>query len=136
MSSNSEEHEIGFTKSFVTKNKRDRFIEFVYSKKRHDEFASELDHPKVISMEFAREIVPVEQNPASIFAILRKRTKTDTCFVISTNQSINQKQMLIIDALEKTVGSAYGTILSIIPGKLAYFEDEDEERLIFDRTGP
>lgn len=123
-------HEIGFIRSFVTKNKQDRFIGFVRSKKHRGEFASELDHPNFISLRFAKEIAPVDQNPDSIATILRRKTKRDRCFVISTNESINQKHMLIEDALENTVGHSYGTILSIIPGRLAYFEDEDGDRFI------
>jgi hypothetical protein len=40
--------------------------------------------------------------------------------------------MPLDQALKATVGNGIGTILSCIPGKLAYFEDE-EERFILHR---
>jgi hypothetical protein len=39
------------------------------------------------------------------------------------------------EALESTVGSGEGTVLSCVPGQLAYFESEDRERVILQRPG-
>ncbi len=124
------QHEIGFIRSFVVKNKQDRFIGFVKSKRRRNAFSSALDHPNFISKEYAEEILSVDQNPDGIAAILRRKSKKERGFVISANATVNQKDMLIEDALESIVGQGYGAILSIISGRLAYFEDEEGDRFI------
>jgi len=39
---------------------------------------------------------------------------------------LDGQELLLESALESVVGNGIGTILSCIPGKLAYFEGEDE----------
>jgi len=42
--------------------------------------------------------------------------------------------MFLAEAVEKVLGMGMGTFISCIPGKLAYFEGEDEnERLLLER---
>jgi hypothetical protein len=39
----------------------------------------------------------------------------------------------LLDALKETVGYGIGTVLSCVPGKLAYFEGELRERFLLVR---
>jgi hypothetical protein len=48
--------------------------------------------------------------------------KLTTCYVLSADDTFNRQIMLIDDALDKIVGSVSTTIISFLPGKLAYFE--------------
>jgi len=43
------------------------------------------------------------------------------------------REFPLIDALKRIVGYGMGTIVSCIPGKLGYFEDEDG-RCILEKT--
>jgi hypothetical protein len=45
------------------------------------------------------------------------------------------REMDLLEALEDTVGGGMGTIISCVPGELAYFESEEQgERYICHRT--
>jgi hypothetical protein len=48
--------------------------------------------------------------------------------------AVPAKEVALDIALAETVGSQEGTLISCVPGKLAYFEDEDE-RYILQRKG-
>jgi hypothetical protein len=52
------------------------------------------------------------------------------CWVISEDAEIDGRESDLESALENVSGTGMGTILSCIPGKLAYFEGEDERLLL------
>jgi hypothetical protein len=56
----------------------------------------------------------------------------DTCAVIGGEN--DGKDMELLTALKQIVGYGTGTVLSCIPGKLAYFEGEVRERFLLVRT--
>ena len=56
--------------------------------------------------------------------MLRQKGAPDSCYVMSDNPDIDGREMPLTDALSKTVGMDAGTLVSCIPGKLAYFEME------------
>ena len=60
---------------------------------------------------------------------------TRIVFAISEDPGLDQKDLPLVDALERIVGRGMGTILSCIPGRLAFVETEDE-RFILERHDP
>ena len=80
-------------------------------------------------------LVPIGQQAAeNIYKILREKNALDTCYVISSNYEIDEKQMKLKDALKKTIGSGCGTFISCIAGKLGYFEfEEQNQRYILEK---
>ena len=52
------------------------------------------------------------------------------CWVISEDPEIDGWELDLREALEHVNGRQIGTILSCVPGKLAYFESEDEALLL------
>ncbi len=53
-----------------------------------------------------------------------------TCWVISEDPEMDGRELDLKAALEHINGRQIGTILSCVPGKLAYFEGEDEALLL------
>src|SRR5205814_5493244 len=66
---------------------------------------------------------------------LQKRRCPRIVFAISEDPALDQKEVLLVEALEQIVGRGMGTILSCIPGRLAFVETEDE-RFILERHDP
>ena len=67
--------------------------------------------------------------------LLKRKGALDSCHVTSSNADIDDREMPLREALRETVGSGFGTIISCIPGKLAYFEGEEQnERYILEAT--
>ncbi|NML66446.1 hypothetical protein HHL22_14635 [Hymenobacter sp. RP-2-7] len=48
--------------------------------------------------------------------------KLTVCYVSSADEKLNEQTMPIDEALDKIIGSITTTIVSFIPGKVAYFE--------------
>src|SRR6266853_3754520 len=63
--------------------------------------------------------------PSSLQKLLAGKGAGTTCWVISENSELAGQEIDLQTALEKTIGYQMGTFISCIPGKLAYFEDED-----------
>jgi hypothetical protein len=66
---------------------------------------------------------------------LQKRHSPSIVFAISEDPSLDQKELPLIEALKQIVGRGMGTVLSCIPGHLAFVETEDE-RFILERHDP
>ncbi len=67
-----------------------------------------------------------------MYAILGGLGAPDTCHVISEGRFDGQ-EMELLAALEETVGSGFGTVISCLPGRLGYFEGEMRERYILQK---
>jgi hypothetical protein len=70
------------------------------------------------------------QGISNIARLLRTKGAGSTCWVISDYGEIDGKALPLESALEAVVGTSRSAILSCIPGRLAYFEDEHEALLL------
>ena len=66
---------------------------------------------------------------------LQKRRSPKFVYAISEDPTLDQKELPLVEALEQAVGRGMGTVLSCIPGRLAFVETEDE-RFILERNDP
>lgn len=117
-------HEEGVVK-FVVPRKQERYLEFLSTPKGRKKFVAELAHFKSLDPLCLVTIPPNESNPASVARLLAARCGSKTCWVISEDPRLDGREMELREALSETMGRQMGTFLSCIPGKLAYFEDED-----------
>jgi len=120
-------------RAFVIPQKRERYVEAVTNNKRRRKFIADLSHFSDFDERWIVPIAPSSQNPAAILAMLNKRGATVTCQAISEFVELDRQELLLRDVLEKIIGREMGTILSCLPGRLAYFESEDT-RFILERT--
>ena len=108
--------------TFVNPTKRKHLIEILANPKRRHRATAALAHRDDLD---PTTIVPLEhsvQTPAAIESALRNRGAGETCHVISENRAIDGKHLELKSALDKVVGHEMGTLLSCVPGELAYFE--------------
>jgi len=108
--------------TFVNPLKRKHLIEILANPKRRHRATATLAHFQDLD---PSTVVPLEstaQTPAAIEDVLRSRGAGDTCHVISENRAIDGKTLSLKLALEKVVGQGMGTLLSCVPGELAYYE--------------
>jgi hypothetical protein len=126
-------HESAFVESFIVKPRRERALELLASSKNRHKFTRKFDHHgrDYIVPECIRSIEPRHQHPPDIAATLREMGAPDTCHVIGGKWDGEDMELLI--ALKEIVGYGTGTVLSCIPGKLAYFEGEIRERFLLVR---
>lgn len=127
-------HEEQFACNFIVPQKRERYLSLLGSEKGRRKIVNGLDHCGDIDAQY-KILVPIGQQAAeNVYKILREKNAPDTCYIISSNYEIDEKEMKLIDALKKTIGSSCGTFISCIAGKLGYFEfEEPNQRYILER---
>jgi hypothetical protein len=136
------EHEQATIKAFIEPNKRVRLSAFLSNPKNRKKFTRELAHFHWIDTRFAVPPSEWTKDPSllngstsgveNIYLILKSKGAGNTCWVISEDADIDAREMDLKTALKEVVGRGMGAILSCVPGRLAYFEDEDG-RLILAR---
>ena len=114
--------EVTLITTFVNPSKRKHLIETLANPKRRHRATAALAHRDDFD---PTAIVPLEsgaQSPSAIESLLRSRGAGESCHVISENRAIDGKHLPLKSALEKVVGQGMGTLLSCVPGELAYYE--------------
>ena len=121
--------------AFVKRNKRDRYREILASERLRRKFTNQLAHFTDFDPKYR---VPIASNKLFVESIaleLQKRHSPSIVYAISEDPTLDQKELQLLEALRQTVGRGIGTVLSCIPGRLAFVETEDE-RFILERHGP
>jgi hypothetical protein len=138
---NSIEHEEAIIKAFVQRDKQERFLSFIASAKNRRKFTRELPNFPWFDKRFAT-LIPWKVDPAlslwgrhlqgieNVSRLIHSKGAGKTCWVVSNSPSIDGKEMDLDNALESVVVSDWGTILSCVPGKLAYFKGEHDSLLL------
>lgn len=134
-SMNQSQHEESLVKAFIVTRKRDRMLSLLANPKRRRTVLEALYHLRELDERFVEPIPPNDQTPEGIAKVLRSYGAPDSCWVISTNISLDARGMLLDKALAAIVGYGGGNLISCDPGKLALFEGEGpKDRCILRRT--
>jgi hypothetical protein len=119
------DHEESVIRAFILPSKRERYLEFLSSAKKRAKLIAVLAHFKHLNPKFAYSVPGSQTNPAALQRLLVAKGAGPNCWVISENRELDGREMDLETALKETIGYQMGTFISCVPGKLAYFEDED-----------
>jgi len=126
------DHETAFIRSFVLAEKQARWLDQIGRPKRRSSFLHVLADDRDFDSSGRIDIAPSEQHAHCIVDLLRQRGAGATCYVISEMPALDGRELPLAEALGATVGMGLGSILSCIPGVLAYYEGEGpSHRYIF-----
>jgi hypothetical protein len=126
-------HEQEFVRAFILKARQERCAFLLSDSVRRRKFRDSLAHFKWIDERFAHPIPPKTAHTAvELVALLRQKGSGPTVWIISEYAPIDGREMNLETAMEEIWFEDWGTILSCIPGKLAFFRDEEmhSERLL------
>jgi hypothetical protein len=118
-------HEESVVRAFIVPTKRERYLGFLATPKGRAKIISQLAHFKDLNPKYMFAIPPNQTNRVSLLKLLIAKGAGKRCWVISETAELDGKETDLDTALKETVGLEMGTIISCVPGKLAYFEDED-----------
>jgi hypothetical protein len=121
--------------AFVKRCKRDRYREILSNPRLRHKFTNQLAHFTDFDPRYRLPIPSNKLFVGNIAIELQKRHAPSIVFAISEDPTLDQKELPLVEALEQIVGRGMGTVLSCIPGRLAFVETEDE-RLILERHDP
>jgi hypothetical protein len=118
-------HEEAFVKAFIPNQRQERFLGIIASRKKRAKLLTELAHFNALNPKFMVEIPSNQRRGSALVELLKAKGAGPTCYVMSENTKLDGREMELEAALKETVGYQMGTLISCVPGRLAYFEDED-----------
>ena len=121
--------------AFVKRSKRNRYREILSNPRLRHKFTSQLAHFTDFDTKYRLPIPSNKLFVENIAAELQRRHSPNVVFAISEDPALDQKELPLIEGLKEIVGRGMGTVLSCIPGRLAFVETEDE-RFILERRDP
>lgn len=130
-----EEHEPALINAFVVAPKRPRLLESLADSKRRKKAIATLDHfTRSLDERFMEPIRERDATPEIIADKLQHYGAPKRCWVISSDESLDNRMWSLDEVLPRVVGEFSGTFVSCIPGELAYYESEEpEDRYILRR---
>lgn len=123
-------HEEAIVRSFFVKGKRDRYLSLLGGKRR-GEALDRLNHLWDLDPRYVKELA----SSADVLSLLRERGAPEKAYVLSDVPELDGREMPLAEVLE-AINSGYdlGTIVSSIPGRLAYYHGEyGEQRILLER---
>lgn len=127
------EHESCFIAAFISKEKqqRYRFLLGSHDVKRRSECLDRLNHCRDFNEQFVtwlpRDPRSTTRN-AAIAAMLREKGSPDLVYVLACSCAVDGQTLPLLEAMDQTTAAGWGTIISCVAGKLAYYYDEHGER--------
>jgi hypothetical protein len=128
-------HNEALIASFVKRSKRNRYREILSDPRLRHKFTDKLAHFKDFDPKYRLPLPSNKLFAGNIARELQRRHSPKAVFAISEDPALDQKELLLMDALKEVVGRGMGTVLSCIPGHLAFVETETE-RFILERHDP
>lgn len=128
-------HEQALVAAFAKRSKRDRYREILSNPRLRHKFTSRLPHFADFDPQYRVPIPSDKLFVGNITVELRRRHSPSIVFAISEDPALDQQEIPLVEALNQIVGRGMGTILSCLPGRLAFVETEDE-RFILERNDP
>jgi len=123
-------HEVSLIKSFIIKERQQRYLDLLSTPKGRIKFRSYIAHFKDLNYQFYSELPDSINQAIGLYNLLKSNGAPEFCYIISSNSKFDKKDMLLRDALNNLFLSGIEFFMSCIPGKLAYFEGEDGRYLL------
>lgn len=120
-------HEEAIVRTFIVKDRRDRFLELLPRPRQRHKITESLAHPNPawFDSRCVKPIPPAHSGAAAIAKLLHAKGAGTSCWVISEDQRFDGRELELDSVLSELVGYGMGTIVSCIAGKLAFVESED-----------
>lgn len=117
-------HEEAFVKQFVHKDRQARLLALLTNEKKRRKFIGQLAHFRDFDDRRLTLVPPDQQSVAEILPLLVRAGAAPTCYVFSEDKHLDKREMKLREALDATVNTCMGTIISCVPGRVAYYEGE------------
>lgn len=128
-------HEEGLA-LFISPEWRPRFRQSLADEPRRAKMLDRLAHFRHLDQRFATQVERADQDVRVLAARLRGRGAGDACHVLSEDEELDGRAMALDAALREVLHTSPPTFISCIPGRLAYFHDEEpDNRYILERPG-
>jgi hypothetical protein len=108
-------------KRFLTKSKRDRYLQLVTSTKNRKKFIKDLHSGQFFLASALERVTGIEEKVIEQ-ALIQQSITSSTCYVISENAALDTQMLPLREALRTVVGWGAGTILVFGDADLIFVE--------------
>lgn len=125
----SEQHEEQLFRELIDSSQRKRLLTLRKLKNRQ-KLLSYLPHSIRFDQRYTLAIPANQQSSKQILSLLLKQGSPQKVYVLSEDPKIDSQTLDIQDVMAHIVGSGFASIVSCIPGQLAYYEGEEANNRI------
>ncbi len=118
-------HEESLVRAFASPERADRYLKLLASSRGRSKFLASLAHEFKLDHRYATKVGGQESSKESIEKLLRKLGAPDMCYCVSENSGLDGRELPLAEALTATIGYGMGTLISCLPGRLAYYESDE-----------
>ena len=118
------EHETAFVKAFIKREKWARYLQLLANRRRREEILVRLNHKLDYVADLAVEVPADQDFPEALERLLRARGAPATCHVMVNGLRIDGREVPLREALDTICMHMYGSVLSCLPGRLAFYRPE------------
>ncbi len=118
--------------AFVKPRFRGRYLALLHSRRGRPKIIERLSHSGDLDERYMREVPKEISDWTALLALLSRRGAPPSCYIVSEDSGIDGQVMDLGEAVRSVYQSGMGTIISCLPGRLAYYEAEygDESSLL------
>jgi hypothetical protein len=122
---------------FVIESRRTRWRDLLSTPKGRKKLLAKLWNGDDLDKTLMTQLKPAERSIPVLLTKLRSLGAPDNCHLISARSALDGRDLDLTSALQSVFELAPGTIISCIPGKLAYYENDDRNgSYIIQASGP
>jgi hypothetical protein len=114
-------------KTFVIKQRQDRYINLIATDKGRKKLRSYIAHFEDIESKYSTPLHSLKTNQGLV-DLLKSEGAPPICYIIAENSKYDMKSLPLTDAITQLFNSGMAFFLSCIPGKLAYYEGENSSK--------
>ncbi len=122
-------HEFAFARHFIDPHKRNRYEMLLGSRRGRAKLMSGLCHMGDMDLRFTYQ-VPNDWTREFIFDQLKCRGAPAVAYLMSAESDLDGRELPLDEALKRVCGAMNGTLVSCLPGLLAFLETEDGRYLL------
>jgi hypothetical protein len=113
--------------AFLVSNRRERFQASLNGPKARAKLRQRMAHFPDLDERYRLAVPPLdaEQQRGWILSTLKALGAPRSCYLVSENPGWDGTRVDLDDALAQVLGLGYGTLISCVPGRVAYFEGEE-----------
>lgn len=129
------DHETAFVKAFIKREKWARYLQLLANRRRREEILVRLNHKLDYLPALATEVPEDQDYPGALERLLRAQGAPATCHVLVNGLRIDGREVPLREALDTICLHMYGSVLSCIPGQLAFYRPKAPGRGVILRAG-
>ena len=122
------EQEQAFVRAFVHPDRRERYLQLLTNPKRRDKVLGLMYH--ALDIISAQPVASRDNHPEPLERLLRQKGAGGTCYLISPEAELDQREMPLREALDMLITEDGVAVACCVPGRLAYYKAEDEAYIL------